>query len=441
MMVNSEGRKRKPSVKRFTSPPRFAGEMLSVVSDIMSVERLDSVLQNIASTLAELFSIRALIISVLDENEQVYRIRATYGYEPKLEEELRKFTYSQERMTKDLDDKYRVADNVYFVRPGPEDFVKADEPFYFNVKDITKPRADPSEWHELDYLKLVFTDRNGSPSGYIEIVEPLSRKAFDPETIEAMQIFSRLAGVAIENARTYQEQAEVVARTKFLGEVIAHDINNYNQAVTSYLDMALNATGLDESIKKYLERASSAAWSISEQIQRADKLTLIEEQGGNNMGPLELGEVLKESVNEITREFPERKVKVDLNLGGHRYFVTGNELATEIFSNIIRNAVEYDPHDDVKVDVNIGEFFVDYRRYWCVSVEDRGIGIPDSKKKVVFGRLSQQDSNIPGAGLGLSIVRAVVQNYHGMVWVEDRVPGDHSQGSVFRVALPMSSDH
>jgi hypothetical protein len=33
----------------------------------------------------------------------------------------------------------------------------------------------------------------------------------------------------------------------------------------------------------------------------------------------------------------------------------------------------------------------------------------------------------------------VVEAYHGMVWVEDRVRGDHSKGSVFRVALPMTS--
>jgi signal transduction histidine kinase len=92
------------------------------------------------------------------------------------------------------------------------------------------------------------------------------------------------------------------------------------------------------------------------------------------------------------------------------------------------------------VEVTIGEFFVDYRRYWCVSVSDNGIGIPDSKKNIVFGRFIEGSDNPPGGGLGLSIVRAIVEAYHGMVWVEDRVPGQHSKGSVFRVALPMTSE-
>jgi signal transduction histidine kinase len=130
---------------------------------------------------------------------------------------------------------------------------------------------------------------------------------------------------------------------------------------------------------------------------------------------------------------------IDLKLGNHRYFVTGNELATDIFKNILNNAVEYDPHEKVSVEVSIGEFFVDFRRYWCVSVADNGIGIPSSKKNIVFGRFSPDIEAPPASGLGLSIVRAIVEAYHGMIWVEDRVPDQHSKGSVFRVALPMAS--
>jgi len=439
-MTGLEKGRRKPVVRRCPTPPRFAGEMLSVLSDVMSVENLDLVLHKIASTVAELFSVRALIISVLDENAQVFRVRATHGYEPERAERLRTFTYSRQRLKKDLEEKYKLMDNVYLVRPGPEEFVKADELFYLHLQDITKPRGDPSDWHELDYLKLLFSDRHGAINGYIEIIEPSDRKVFDNSTIEAMQIFSQLAGVAIENAKMYQGQVEVAQRSQFLADIIAHDINNYNQAVTSYLAMAQSEEGGSGSKGKFLERASSAAWSISELIQRASKLTKIEEEGARDMGPIELGEVLKESSATVMMGSPDRKAKINLKLGGNRYFVTGNELADEIFTNVLKNAVDYDPHAEPVVDVSIGEFFVDYMRYWCVSVSDNGIGIPDSKKAVVFGRFNGRENTPAGSGLGLSIVRAVVEAYQGMVWVEDRVPGDHSKGCVFRVALPMTSE-
>ena len=175
-------------------------------------------------------------------------------------------------------------------------------------------------------------------------------------------------------------------------------------------------------------------------IQRAHKLQQIEEEGAQNLGPMELGEVLRESIDEVLREHQDRNVKIDLKLGNHRYFTMANVLAGEIFTNIIGNAIEYDSHDKILVEISIGEFTVEPRKYWCVSVADNGIGIPDSKKSIVFGRIGSGDQDVaPGSGLGLSIVRAIVQAYRGMVWVEDRIPGDPSKGSVFRVALPMTS--
>jgi signal transduction histidine kinase len=39
-------------------------------------------------------------------------------------------------------------------------------------------------------------------------------------------------------------------------------------------------------------------------------------------------------------------------------------------------------------------------------------------------------------GLGLYLVKSLVESYHGSVWVEDRVPGDHTKGSRFVVMLP-----
>jgi len=431
--------KTRPAVKACPTPPRFAGEMLSVLTYIMTVEHLDTVLQQIASAIADLFPVRSMVIGVLDESEQIFRVRATYGYEGDNDRKIKKFTYSHERMKMDLEEKHKIGDGVYLIRPTADQFIKGEESFYRSMQNITKPRTDPSVWHELDYLRFVFSNREGVMIGFLEVNDIADDRIPDSATIEAMQIFSELAGVAIENATMYQRQVEIAQRFKFLGDIIGHDINNFNQAVTSYLELARSTKGVPEKAENYMERASSSAWSISELIQRANKLVKIEQEGAENLGPLELGEVLKEIIAEVSRSVDEKDVRFDLKVGNHRYFVMGNELADEIFTNILRNAVEYDPHDKIIVDVSIGEFTVEPRRYWCVSVADNGIGIPDSKKNIVFGRFNTGDERPPATGLGLSIVRAIVEAYHGMVWVEDRVPGDPSKGSVFRVALPMAS--
>ena len=421
------------------TPPRFAGEMLSVLSDIMSVEHVDTVLQKIADEIADLFSMRALVIGVLEQNENLFRVRATHGYNADRDKKIKKFTYTHERLSMDLEEKYRVAEDVYIVRPEPGKMIKGEEAFYSDLVSAGKPRADSTVWHELDYIRFVIRNRNKEPIGFIEINESNSNKIPDVATIEAMKIFAELAEVAIENATMYQGQVDHAQRMRFLSDMIAHDINNFNQAVTSYLQMAMESKGVPERASEYLQRASASAWGISELIQRANKLAKIEAEGAQNLGPLELVEVLKESIDEVTRNNQGKNVKFDLKADNHRHFVKGNELANDIFTNILENAVKYDPHEKVTVDVSIGEFTVEPRKYWCVSIADNGIGISDSKKNLVFGRSLQGDERLPASGLGLSIVRAIVEAHKGLVWVEDRVPGDHSKGSVFRVALPMTA--
>jgi signal transduction histidine kinase len=438
-MANSSSKTKSRSIlEHCPTPPKFAGEMIGVLSYVMSVENIEDVLQKIAETVADLFSMRTIVVGVLDEHARIFRVKATYGYDAEHAKKIKKFTYTHERLSKDMVDKYKIADNVYLIRPKPEEFIKGEEPFYADPSKIKAPRTDPSTWHELDYIRILFNNREGNSIGFLEINDSLSERIPDGDTIESMAIFASVAAVAIENATMYQKQLEINWRSRFLSDIVAHDINNFNQAITSYLQLATKECDGKDRLNTYLDRASSAAWSISELIQRANKLIKIEEEGAENLGPMELGEVLRESIQDTVRDHPDRTVKIDLKVGTHRYFTMGNELADEVFTNILNNAIEYDPHDKVQVEVSIGEFTVEPRKYWCVSIADSGIGIPDSKKNVVFGRFRDGELDGSGSGLGLSIVRAIVEAYHGLVWVEDRTPGDPSKGSVVRVALPMS---
>ena len=69
-------------------------------------------------------------------------------------------------------------------------------------------------------------------------------------------------------------------------------------------------------------------------------------------------------------------------------------------------------------------------------VEDDGPGIPDDFKSRIFNRMLKGTDKAKGMGLGLYLVKSLVDSYGGRVWVEDRVPGDHTKGARFVVMLP-----
>ena len=74
--------------------------------------------------------------------------------------------------------------------------------------------------------------------------------------------------------------------------------------------------------------------------------------------------------------------------------------------------------------------------YYKVSIEDNGPGIMDDLKPMIFNRRLRGGSKARGSGIGLFLVKTLVDDYGGRVWAEDRLQGDHKKGSRFVVMLP-----
>ena len=94
----------------------------------------------------------------------------------------------------------------------------------------------------------------------------------------------------------------------------------------------------------------------------------------------------------------------------------------------------------VDISVKLEECQDNGKNYYKVSIEDNGPGIPDDMKDKIFNRLQRGETKARGMGLGLYLVKSLVDSYNGKVWVEDRVTGDHTKGSRFVVLLPAMED-
>lgn len=102
-----------------------------------------------------------------------------------------------------------------------------------------------------------------------------------------------------------------------------------------------------------------------------------------------------------------------------------------IILNLLSNAIKYTEADG-KISVNI---YSDKENVY-ITVSDTGIGIPEEKINKIFERYEQIDNkltrNFNGSGIGLSLVRSLVEMHEGRVWVESKV----NEGSKFIISLP-----
>jgi signal transduction histidine kinase len=101
-----------------------------------------------------------------------------------------------------------------------------------------------------------------------------------------------------------------------------------------------------------------------------------------------------------------------------------------VFFNLIDNAVKFTPPKG-KIMLSLCK----ENKYARVSVADTGKGIPDAEKQKIFERFYRVNSQEEGSGLGLSIVRSIVDAHAGHIEVHSRL----NQGSIFSVLLPIAS--
>jgi signal transduction histidine kinase len=116
-----------------------------------------------------------------------------------------------------------------------------------------------------------------------------------------------------------------------------------------------------------------------------------------------------------------------------------NGLLRDVFSNLIGNAIKHSgPSKSVRIGLGFDRVKEDGKDYCKVTVEDHGPGIPDVQKEKMFERFHKENVKAGGRGLGLYLVKSLLDDFHGTVRVEDRVPGDYTRGARFVVMLPVA---
>lgn len=106
-------------------------------------------------------------------------------------------------------------------------------------------------------------------------------------------------------------------------------------------------------------------------------------------------------------------------------------LLRRLFVNLLDNAVKYVAPGAVPQVTVSG---TPVREDVCVSVADRGIGIPPGQHERIFGDFERATSDHPGTGLGLSICRRIAEQHGGWICARDR--DDGRDGAVFELTVP-----
>jgi signal transduction histidine kinase len=239
--------------------------------------------------------------------------------------------------------------------------------------------------------------------------------------------------------------------TELLLDLITHDIGNHNQVISLSLDLLRESVDMlqrkrQEEFKDHSDalepkrknelidlqqmidlakQAHEKSVSLVANIRRLEKMYREKEV---KLEPVDLVSSMESAISTVRQPAMGKEISFTLKFDDkdNKPYVLADQLLEEVFANLFSNAVKATNGTLTRIEAEVQGYSWGRVKYWMINVVDYGHGIPDEKKKEIFGRFY---SKAGGTGLGLAIVRALVERYNGKVWAGDRVFKDHSKGA------------
>ncbi|WP_413204408.1 PAS domain S-box protein [Rhodospirillum sp. A1_3_36] len=274
-----------------------------------------------------------------------------------------------------------------------------------DIREITLMDSE-GVFRDMAMSKAAFTDAQGQVNGLVGILTDVSnlKKATD-ELRRSNQDLEQFAYVA------------------------SHDLQEPLRMVSSYLGLLKRryADHLDDDAVEFIGYAVDGAHRMQDLIQDLLHFSRIDTRG-NPLEPTSTRLCLDMAMNNLRVSFEEANAQlVCLPLP---MVMADDAQITSLFQNLLSNAVKYRAPDrtpDIRIQVTQdGD-------YWRFAVSDNGIGIaPQFADKVfmIFQRLQTRD-RYPGTGIGLAVVKKIVERHGGRVWLE----GEEGVGTTFYFTL------
>ena len=240
----------------------------------------------------------------------------------------------------------------------------------------------------------------------------------------------RLAGATL----AYKDVTEFVRALRVKDEFVAsvsHELRTPLTSIRGYVDLVLDGSDVGDDSRAFLRVAARNG----ERLQRlvADLLHTVQADAGSLhmiREPADLAAVVRDSAETARSAAEASGLELTCETPDELWAVVDSQRMAQVVDNLISNAVKYTPSGSIHVSLAVEDRVQ-------IEVTDTGIGIDSMDRDHLFTRFYRarhaQDQSIQGVGLGLSIIKSIVESHGGRIEVDSEV----GRGSRFQVRLPL----
>jgi len=262
--------------------------------------------------------------------------------------------------------------------------------------------------------------------------------AFSRVDITALQAMADQVANAIKNARFFTERADLIkelegrnAELERFTYTVSHDLKSPLVTIRGFLGFLRedaqsgDATRFDKDMGRIANAADRMQALLNDllELSRVGRIS-------NPPEDIPFAQIVKEATDLVLGPSEETKIKFEVQTdlpaihGDHPRLV-------EVMQNLISNAIKF-IGDQSEPRIEIGTKGFDRDGKPLFFIRDNGIGIEPQYHERIFGLFNRLDPNINGTGIGLTLVRRIIELHGGRIWVESQ-PGN---GATFFFTLP-----
>lgn len=227
-------------------------------------------------------------------------------------------------------------------------------------------------------------------------------------------------------------------RAEFYKDLFVHDINNILQNLEFSLEIIAQ-----EAVKHKNEKDINKLVKIAKiQVNRGAELGVNVrklsdlESGKIKNSSIQIDDILGEAIEYVKTKFLEKKILVNINSREKPTVVYANKILFDVFRILLNNSIRYNDNPEVELTIKISKHQEENIKYIKMEFRDNGIGMPDKMKKNIFYKINEKPKTHKRIGLGLLLVREVINSFDGIIWAEDRIEGEHEKGTNVILLIP-----
>jgi PAS domain S-box-containing protein len=292
-----------------------------------------------------------------------------------------------------------------------------------------------------DHISMLLSGRGDPPAVEVGVQAKDGRVIPAEMIVRPIRHKNEVSGILgigrnVEERKRLEEGLKRALNEKdFYLDLMAHDIQNFNQAIIGYLEMIMGIEAIDPKLERYAQGAFRQVMQTAQLIAHIKRIADIRQHGKDSIAKRDLRDVLQRDITALQSRLDKKLVALSLDCPEGEYPILASDDLGELFDLLVSCAMRYSISDIIHIRVSVSSENHNGRRYWTVTLSGNNLRLSAPVVKCMMSQDYMGCQSIERPDLQLLVARAIVETQDGTI--ETRYH-ENGRGDGFVIRIPQA---